>query len=1238
MFRSWITRAFGKTMKPSRRQRRAAGPATRSACRPHLEKLEERTLLSTTLPITIASSGTEMGDTHSPAPTTGSVSANGQYEVFISSASDLINGVTIQSGDHVYLCNLSTGTTSLVDVNLSGAAPDAKSDNYAALSPDGRYVAFFSYANDLTNNDANVSAIQLYVRDMQAGQTYLVSLGSDGNPETNGGPSDSPPLSIAEDGQGHLFLAYQSNATNLAAGNSSKREQIYLATLNLDSGGNIQYQSLQTVLVSQDASGTDNGSNADSSNPVLSKDGSTLMFTSKATNLNVPGGYNDNLPDVADLYLYSLSGKTLKLLSVEPTTSTNATGNSYSTIVSSIGLAPNLNAGTPQSINANGQYVVFSSLADNLVSGLPTYDSSNVYRRDLVNGTTSLVSINVAGTASPDDPSSNPVITPNGRYVAFQSNDAAGDLTSNDPGGKDVFVRDMQQGKTYLVSLTTNGKSPNSSEVRRPTIAETSNGQLVIAYDSDASNLTSGDTNTTNFQIIVTTFNLDSKGDIEYNTLTTKLVSADSSGNGANGDSTDALLSKNGSTVAFFSSASNLKGEIGDAAGSGPQLFAYNIASAKLTQVSPAPGFYNVVNGQLTQGGSPNDHDAIKVYAPIGISDNGQYIAYNYKFDNGNTGGGSSDMILGWNANTGTNIVIDPGLTGYNVIVHGAQISGDGSTITFTAGDVFGHGVIYAASNWQSGSPSTTQISPDVGAKINGDSVFSVGTPSISEDGKVIAYRLDYTFNASQVFVYDNGTTSEASKATGGGDGNATSDTPAVSADGSTIAFNSSASDLVAGVLSFTPDPTNRDNVFAYKVPIQTVSLVSAKAPGVFTTDSDILFARISDNGRYVAYDTGANDLLGNLPFAPNSVFAEDVQQSIPTVIASNSFAHIYSVVLSGDGSTVAFDDNAQLTSTTTNGQQIYSATSWQKSTPGITLVSVGIDHNPNNGGANQAVENPSISGNGQVIAFDSTATNLTNNDPNGNGHWQVLVRNLGTNTTNLVSSNSAGTDGGNDNSTKPIVSADGGTVIYSSSATDLVSGVSVPTDSADNPIVPQVYAYLSNTSAPVVLSSPSNQTVTAGQTVTFTASASGSPVPIVQWQVSTDGGKTFSNLSGATSTTLTLNNVTASMNGNQYEAVFTNNVGSATTHAATLTVNSPAPPPPAPPPPAPPSPPPPKTPPLLALFDSLLAGTLTVNSDGTETITDSLFGIPLLVSTFDSSGNLKSVSLFGINITFLFG
>ena len=91
--------------------------------------------------------------------------------------------------------------------------------------------------------------------------------------------------------------------------------------------------------------------------------------------------------------------------------------------------------------------------------------------------------------------------------------------------------------------------------------------------------------------------------------------------------------------------------------------------------------------------------------------------------------------------------------------------------------------------------------------------------------------------------------------------------------------------------------------------------------------------------------------------------------------------------------------------------------------------------------------------------------------------------------------------------------------------------------------------------SAPVVTQNPSNLTVTAGQQATFTAAASGTPTPTVIWQVSTNGGATYNNISWATSTTLSFTTI-SSHNGYLFRAVFTNSVGTATTTAATLTVN----------------------------------------------------------------------------------
>ena len=90
---------------------------------------------------------------------------------------------------------------------------------------------------------------------------------------------------------------------------------------------------------------------------------------------------------------------------------------------------------------------------------------------------------------------------------------------------------------------------------------------------------------------------------------------------------------------------------------------------------------------------------------------------------------------------------------------------------------------------------------------------------------------------------------------------------------------------------------------------------------------------------------------------------------------------------------------------------------------------------------------------------------------------------------------------------------------------------------------------------APTVTAHPVTQTVCAGNSVTFTSTASGTPAPTVQWQQSTNG-TTWTNISGATSGTLTFNATTAD-NNKQYRAVWTNSSGPVNSNPATLTVNS---------------------------------------------------------------------------------
>jgi hypothetical protein len=92
---------------------------------------------------------------------------------------------------------------------------------------------------------------------------------------------------------------------------------------------------------------------------------------------------------------------------------------------------------------------------------------------------------------------------------------------------------------------------------------------------------------------------------------------------------------------------------------------------------------------------------------------------------------------------------------------------------------------------------------------------------------------------------------------------------------------------------------------------------------------------------------------------------------------------------------------------------------------------------------------------------------------------------------------------------------------------------------------------------APGMTVQPSSQYYTSGQSLTFSATASGVPGPSAQWQYSFNGGTTWANLAGATSTPLTVGPLNAFVNNWQVRAVFTNAFGSATSNAATMSLAS---------------------------------------------------------------------------------
>ena len=119
--------------------------------------------------------------------------------------------------------------------------------------------------------------------------------------------------------------------------------------------------------------------------------------------------------------------------------------------------------------STNGRFVAFYSDADNLVPN-DTNGCRDVFVRDLIAGVNFLVSVNTNGNASGDGISTDPAISGDGRYVAFTS--SADNLVVVDTNrSQDVFVRDMLAGTTTLVSVSTDGINSGNGDSFSPSIS-----------------------------------------------------------------------------------------------------------------------------------------------------------------------------------------------------------------------------------------------------------------------------------------------------------------------------------------------------------------------------------------------------------------------------------------------------------------------------------------------------------------------------------------------------------------------------------------------------------------------------------------------------------------------------------------------------------------------------------------------------------------------------------------------
>ena len=151
------------------------------------------------------------------------ISADGRYVVFESWATNLVEGV--DSGNtQIYRRDLEAGTISLVSVGYDGSEGDSGSYD-SVISADGRYVAFYAYAENLIDGFVGNGYSQIFLRDMDSGTTSLVSVGSDGSSLADDYSYD--PL-ISASGR---YVFFDTNASNLVEGDDSDNYHVYVRDL-----------------------------------------------------------------------------------------------------------------------------------------------------------------------------------------------------------------------------------------------------------------------------------------------------------------------------------------------------------------------------------------------------------------------------------------------------------------------------------------------------------------------------------------------------------------------------------------------------------------------------------------------------------------------------------------------------------------------------------------------------------------------------------------------------------------------------------------------------------------------------------------------------------------------------------------------------------------------------------------------------------------------------------------------
>lgn len=397
------------------------------------------------------SSPAQAGDENSQDP---SMSSDGRYVVFSSSSTNIGRLGTTSHRSQVYLRDVEAGVTTVV--SAAGGVPGNGDSDRAVISGDGSMVAFISTATNLIASSRSDSTAQVLRWSRATGAFTHVSMSNDPVPNAANGRA----IGVAISGDG-MRIAFSSNATNLVGQATSGVFQVFSRDVAAGT----------TSLVSVDTRSMTIGSLTDAAFPSISDDGRIIGFASagRLTDMDTFGKYQ--------VYARDMTTATTEVVSLD-TSGTRAGGadSFYS------------------SLSSDGRLIAFSSEARSL-SPERVDGTTQAYVRDRQTKVTELVSVDVANRIGANASSYLPVISGDGRAIAFltRATNLVPQTGGLEPGTiAQAVIRDLANERTILVCRPRDGVGLCFDSVAR---AVTRDGRRVAMVSSDY-NLAGGEEST----------------------------------------------------------------------------------------------------------------------------------------------------------------------------------------------------------------------------------------------------------------------------------------------------------------------------------------------------------------------------------------------------------------------------------------------------------------------------------------------------------------------------------------------------------------------------------------------------------------------------------------------------------------------------------------------------------------------------------------------------------------------